>query len=138
MIFRMIAAAIEVLPTKFAMREDQPIQLDGDVWAEGATWVTLANDTNEAGDDLEQKEKDDTEEVIRFEKPQLARHLIPLYVRACIDGRPISRVLVDSGAIMNVIPFGILSNLGKTQKDLKETNMEMPNFTGKSTTCLWI
>ena len=53
-----------------------------------------------------------------------------------IDGKPISRVLVNSGAIINVIRLGILKKLGRTQKDPKETNMEMTNFTGKSIACL--
>ena len=33
---------------------------------------------------------------------------------------------------MNVMPVGILKKLGKSQKDLKETNMKMTNFTGES------
>ena len=51
-------------------------------------------------------------------------------------GRPISRVLIDGGAIMNIIPIGILRKLGKTQNDLKEKNMKMTNFTGESTEAL--
>ena len=48
------------------------------------------------------------------------------------DGRPINRVLINGGAIMNVMPVEILKKLGKSQKDLKETNMKMTNFTGES------
>ena len=33
---------------------------------------------------------------------------------------------------MNVMPVEILRKLGKTQKDLKETNMKMTNFIGES------
>ena len=54
-------------------------------------------------------------------------------MKAYIDGRPISRVLVDGGAIMNVISIGILRKLGKIEKDLKKTNMKMINFTREST-----
>ena len=56
--------------------------------------------------------------------------------KAYIDGKPISRVLVDSGTIIKVIPLVILKQLGRTQKDPKETNMEMTNFTEKSIACL--
>ena len=35
-----LAATIGVLPTEFAMRKDQPIQLDGDVLAEEVVWAT--------------------------------------------------------------------------------------------------
>ena len=48
----------------------------------------------------------------------------------------ISRMLIDGGAIINVIPLRILRKLGKTQKDLKETNMKMTNFTVESTDAL--
>ena len=68
---------------------------------------------------MEKKEKDDTEEVIEFEKSQLVRHLKPLYIKAYIDGRLISRVLIDGGAIMNVILIKILRKLGKTQMILE-------------------
>ena len=51
-------------------------------------------------------------------------------------GRPISRVLIDGGAIMNIIPIGILRKLGKTQNDLKETNMKITNFTRENTETL--
>ena len=64
------------------------------------------------------------------------RHLRPLYIKAYIDGWLISRVLIDGGAIMNVMPVGILKKLGKTQNDLNETNMKMTNFTGESTKVL--
>ena len=37
-----------------------------------------------------EKEKDKTGGVIKSERPQLARHLKPLYIRAHIDGRLIS------------------------------------------------
>ena len=37
---------------------------------------------------------------------------------------------------MNVMPVGVLKKLGKSQKDLKKTNMKMTNFTGESTDAL--
>lgn len=53
----------------FAMREDQPIQLDSDVLAKKAAWATLADDTDAVEDYLEKKGQDDIEEVIKFESP---------------------------------------------------------------------
>ena len=64
------------------------------------------------------------------------RHLRPLYIKAYIDGWLISRVFIDGGTIMNIMPVGILKKLGKTQNDLNETNMKMTNFTGESTKVL--
>ena len=45
-------------------------------------------------------------------------------------------MLIDGVAIMNVMPVGIIKKLGKSQKDLKDTNMKMTNFTGESTNTL--
>ena len=39
-----LVATIRVLPTEFAVNENQPIQLDGDVLAEEVAWATLANE----------------------------------------------------------------------------------------------
>ena len=100
--------------------------MKGDVLAEEAT---LVEDEEVVGIYSLIEKPNDKGKVIKFEKPQLTRHLRPLSIKAYIDGRPISRVLIDSGAIMNVIPVEILRKLGKTQKDLKGTNMKMTNFT---------
>jgi hypothetical protein len=41
-----------------------------------------------------------------FENPEeSSQHLKPLYVRGHIDRRPISRMLVDSGAAINLMPY---------------------------------
>ena len=69
------AATIRVLPAEFAVKENQPIWLDGDVLAEEAVWATLADEAdvteNQQG---KNEEKDNPEGVIKFERPQLARH----------------------------------------------------------------
>ena len=115
------------------MRENQKIQLEGDILAEEAAWTTIADEEVVVGTQQEEaEEKDNTEGVIKFERPQLVRHLKPLYIRAHIDGRSISQVLIYGGAIMNVMLVGILKKLGKSQNDFKETNMKMINFTRES------
>jgi hypothetical protein len=35
-----------------------------------------------------------------------------LYVRGHIDGRPISRMLVDGGAAINLMPYSVFKKLG--------------------------
>ena len=132
----MLTATIRVLPAEFAVKEDQPLQLEGDVLVEKATWATLAEDKELVDKDLLIEKSNDEGEVIKFEKLQLARHLRPLYIKAYIDSRAISRILIDGGTIMNVMPVEILKKLGKTQNDLKETNMKMNNFTRESTKAL--
>jgi hypothetical protein len=36
----------------------------------------------------------------------------PLYVRGHIDGRPISRMLVDGGAAINLMSYSVFKKLG--------------------------
>jgi hypothetical protein len=49
-----------------------------------------------------------------FEKPEeLSQHLKPLYIRGHIDGKPVSRMLVDSGAIVNLMSYTIFKKLGR-------------------------
>ena len=75
-------------------------------------------------------------EEIKFKRWTKARHLRPLYVKAHVNRKPISKVLIDGGAMLNVMPYGIVKKLGKSCKDLKETNMTMFNFTGGRTSAL--
>ena len=48
-----------------------------------------------------------------------------------MNGKLISRVLVDGGAAFNVMPYSMVEKLGKSHKDLKKTDIIMSNFTGK-------
>ena len=70
---------------------------------------------------------------IKFKKWTKVGHLKPFYIKTHMNGKPISRVLIDGGVVLNVIPYSMVKMLGKSRKDLKETNMTMSNFTGKST-----
>ena len=45
---------------------------------------------------------------------EMTRHIKPLYVRAHLNGRPISKVLIDNGLAVNVIPLRMLRGLGRT------------------------
>jgi hypothetical protein len=51
-----------------------------------------------------------------FKKPmESSQHKKSLYVRGHIDGRPISMMLVDDSAVINLMPNSILRSLrGKT------------------------
>ncbi|MBT1649161.1 retropepsin-like domain-containing protein, partial [Klebsiella pneumoniae] len=44
----------------------------------------------------------------------MTKHLRPLYVKANFNGRPISRVLIDNGASVNILPTSVFKRLGKT------------------------
>ena len=65
-----------------------------------------------------------------------AGHLRPFYVKAHVNEEPIMRVLIDDGAVFNVMPYSTGVKLGKSHKDLKKTNITMFNFIWKSTLAL--
>ena len=44
-----------------------------------------------------------------FDKPVKHRHLKALYVKGCVDGKPMSKILVDGGASVNLMPYTIFS-----------------------------
>ena len=69
-----------------------------------------------------------------FEKPEeSSRHLKPLYVRGHINGRPISRMLVDGGAAVNLMPYSIFKKLEREDSELMKTNLTLNGFTGEPT-----
>ena len=66
-----------------------------------------------------------------FQKPKGSKnHLKALYVRGHINGKPISCMLVDGGAIVNLIPYSLYKKLGGTDKELIKTNMKVSGVGG--------
>jgi hypothetical protein len=59
-----------------------------------------------------------------FEKPEkLSQHLKLLYIQGHIDGEPISRMLIDGGAAINLVPYSIFKKLGREDDELVKTNL---------------
>ncbi|GKV01725.1 hypothetical protein SLEP1_g14266 [Rubroshorea leprosula] len=82
----------------------------------------------------QQKQDDEEEDMadkIVFEKPEekMARHIRPIYINAHMDGTPISCVLVDNGAAVNVLPTCMLYKIGKSLDDLVHTEVTISDFT---------
>jgi hypothetical protein len=49
-----------------------------------------------------------------FEKPkESSQHFKPSYVRGHINGLSISRMLVDGGAAVNLMPYSIFKKIGR-------------------------
>ena len=73
-----------------------------------------------------------------LEKPsiEMTRHIRPLYIKAHLNGKPISRVLIDDRSVVNVIPSRMLAILGRTEEDLIPTNVTVSAFTGEVTKVL--
>ena len=68
-----------------------------------------------------------------LEKPSLEmnKHIKPLYIKAHLNNKPFSRILVDNGSAINVIPLRLLNALGKSEEDLISTDITISAFTGE-------
>jgi hypothetical protein len=66
-----------------------------------------------------------------FEKPEGTenRHLKPLYING-INGKPMSKMMVDGGAAVNLMPYATFRKLGRNAEDLIKTNMVLKDFGG--------
>jgi len=67
-----------------------------------------------------------------FEKPSddERQHLKALFVKGRVDGQPISKILIDGGAAINIMPYVVYRKLGKGDQDLTKTNMMLKDFEG--------
>lgn len=54
-----------------------------------------------------------------FEKPEddEHRHLMPLYIKGFVNEKPMSKMLVDGGAAVNLMPYTTFRKLGKIPED---------------------
>jgi len=50
-----------------------------------------------------------------FEKPtdDERQHLKALFVKGRIDGQPMTKILIDGGAAINIMPYAVYRKLGK-------------------------
>ncbi|CAJ2654731.1 unnamed protein product [Trifolium pratense] len=69
-----------------------------------------------------------------FEKPDLGRqnHLKALFIRAKVNNVGINKVLVDGGAVVNIMPHFMLKKLGLYDTDLHSHNVVLANYEGKT------
>jgi hypothetical protein len=61
---------------------------------------------------------------------KMAQHLKPLYITAFIEGYPVSKVLVDNGAAINVLPTAVMKRLHRTEIELLPSSITVSNFEG--------
>ena len=61
-------------------------------------------------------------------------HLKPLFLKGHINGSPVARMLVDGGAVVNLMPYSVFKKLGLRDEELIKTNMVLNGFEGKEKT----
>jgi hypothetical protein len=53
-----------------------------------------------------------------FEKPEeSSQHLKPLYIRGYIDGKPVSKMLIDGGTAVNLMTYTVFKKLGRQARE---------------------
>ena len=67
-----------------------------------------------------------------FEKPtdDERQHLKALFVKGRVDGQPMTKILIDGGAAINIMPYAVYQKLGKGDQDLTKTDMMLKDFEG--------
>jgi hypothetical protein len=69
-----------------------------------------------------------------FEKPREKgyKHMKALYLKGYINGQPVGRMLVDTGAAVNIMPYSMLRRLGRSSADLIKTDVTLNDFNGQA------
>ena len=67
-----------------------------------------------------------------FEKPSVdeRQHLKALFIKGRVDGQPMSKILIDGGAAINIMPYAVYRKLGKGDQDLTKIDMMLKDFEG--------
>jgi len=67
-----------------------------------------------------------------FEKPadNERQHLKALFVKGRVDGQPMTKILVDGGAAIYIMPYAVYRKLGEGDQDLTKTDMMLKDFEG--------
>jgi hypothetical protein len=66
-----------------------------------------------------------------FKKPEeSSQHLKPMYIRGHIDGKPISRMLINGGAAINLMSYFVFKKLKKEDDELVRTNLMLNGMGG--------
>ncbi|KAM1514114.1 hypothetical protein ACFX1Z_025473 [Malus domestica] len=121
---------VHVLPADFQSRTAQPNFLDGDVFAEEAGHIDFVPIA-----EVESTTKDDSlkaalAELFPRSSSAKLHHLKPLYVTAHIEGYPVSKVFVDCGATVNIMPVNIMKALHRSNDELIPSGITMSSFVG--------
>jgi hypothetical protein len=65
-----------------------------------------------------------------FDKPAKNRHMRPLYLRGYVNRKPLTKMFVDGGATVNVMPYTTFRKLGMGPGDLMPTSIVLNDFAG--------
>ncbi|KAM1369982.1 hypothetical protein ACFX2F_040495 [Malus domestica] len=121
---------VHVLPTDFQSSTAQPNFLDGDVVAEEASHVDFVSVVEVDSATKDDNIKSALAELFPRSSSANLHHLKPLYVTAHIEGYPVSKVFVDYGATVNIMPMNIMKALRRSNDELIPSGIIMSSFIG--------
>jgi predicted aspartyl protease len=55
-----------------------------------------------------------------------------LYLKGYINGHLVNKMMVDTGAAVNIMPYSVLRRLGCSAEDLIKTNVMLSDFNGQA------
>ena len=59
-------------------------------------------------------------------------HLKPLHVKGYINGKLVNNMLVDNGAMVNLLPYSLYKKLGRSDEELIKTKRMVKGVGGNS------
>ena len=67
-----------------------------------------------------------------FEKPEdeKRKYLKAFFLKGFVDSKPVTKMLVDGGAVVNIKPYAMLRKRGKSNEDLTKIDMTLKDFVG--------
>jgi hypothetical protein len=71
-----------------------------------------------------------TRAIFEKSEDEKRQNLKALFLRGFVNGKPVTRMLVDGGAAVNLMPYTLLRKIGKSDKDLTQTDMMLVDFEG--------
>jgi len=76
------------------------------------------------------KIRDVTTSIFEKSADNERQHLKVLFVKGRVDGQPMTKILIDGGAAINIMPYAVYRMLGKGDQDLTKTDMMLKDFEG--------
>jgi hypothetical protein len=53
-------------------------------------------------------------------------------LKGYINGHPVNMILINTGAVVNIMPYLVLCRLGRSDEDLIKTSVTLSNFNGQA------
>jgi hypothetical protein len=69
-------------------------------------------------------------EAVFKKAEESSQHLKSLYIWGHIDGKPISRMLIDCSTVINLMPYSVFKKLGRENDELVKTNLTLNGVGG--------